>query len=118
MGLADTASIDLIFEIPGSNGRLALAIVDDGAVRSDDGRDDLFRKKLASYLEFVASGELNERYPEYDSSLVKIVLICATAPTPSMLLVEAVRSPQRPDLVIPVEVLPRHELDAWLAAPG
>jgi hypothetical protein len=117
MGLTNPESVDLIVKMPNAERGVALIIADDGSIADETSRETALRRKLATYMHFIASGQLVEHCPEDRGAAVTIV-VCSQTPTEGMLQIEAVRNPASPDVAIPVEVITPLDLERWLAQAG
>ena len=113
MSLRDIDSIDIVMRMPGADVRAALIVYDTGDVADPRDREALLQKKLASYLEFVRSGQFGKSNPELAGHPISIEVICSLPPTDAMRQIQNV-SDRSGEHSLPVNVTSDQEFRARL----
>lgn len=109
MSLAEVTTIDLVIRMPGEKARAALLIYDTGEIVDDLERENALQKKLFAYLLFVNSGQFTKAYPALADAELSVEVVCSATPTDRMKHIEGVRHPDRPDFMLPVNVIEEAE---------
>lgn len=91
MSLRNFTEVDLIVRMPEDPTRTALVIYDGGEVPEAEEREIALQKKLAAYLEFVASGQFRRTHPDLSDTALSIEVVCLHPPTEGMTQVESIR---------------------------
>ena len=113
MSLAKSDVIDLVILMPDKQ-NVALIAFDDGELPGSETRERAFQKKLIAYLQFVATGQFIDSYPEHADRGVRITVVCMSPPTDEMRRIELIREHDKPETFLPVEVLSDAEFRASL----
>lgn len=104
MSLAKSDVIDLVVLMPDKQS-VALIAFDDGDLPYGDSRERALQKKLIAYLQFVATGQFIESYPEHADRGVRITVVCMSPPSDEMKAIQEIREHDKPETFLPVEVL-------------
>ena len=105
MGLKDRNTVDIVMREPGPGSRAALIIYDAGDISDNHARETALHEKLATYLNFVRSGQLVSGYPQLTGCAPFIKIICRTSPTVAMTQIESVGASSAPEISLPVEIV-------------
>jgi hypothetical protein len=113
MTLVKSDSIDIVFLAPDKK-KVSLVAYDGGEVPDATDREEALQKKLRSYLEFVASGQFLQTYPQYSDIGVDIMVVCLNPPTESMKKIQGIRDHDRPETFLTVTVITDAEFRSTL----
>ncbi|ABC30321.1 hypothetical protein HCH_03579 [Hahella chejuensis KCTC 2396] len=103
MSLKNTDLIDVIAQSPHFDGYDIIA-VDSGDIVDEIERYNLMIKKLSSYMEYIASGQVLENNPDMEGKNFRLCVLCKTEPNEAMLQVEALKTRTEPSFRFPVLV--------------
>jgi hypothetical protein len=110
MGRAERdGSVDLVVFHKGQNFRGALVMLDDGKKSDAAQREAAFRERLARYAAYFASTEAPLKEHGLSSYNPLIEVVCAAPPTPGMRAITSVSDRERPQFVLPVELVTEDE---------
>lgn len=98
--LSNTDTIDAVATTP--EGEPRLFIFDVEAPMEADERLRLLLEKLKTYVNFVASGQLQQQHSDMPFDRIGIQVVCHEAPTDAMLGISQVNPRGRPELAIKV----------------
>ena len=108
MALTDPGEVDLIVKNPVTGG-YDLIVFDDGSVNEEVQRYNLVVDKLTTYLNFVASGQFLEAYPDAKGLPVRCCVVCTYLPNDAMSRLEGLNDRKDPAVRLPVVVLTQDE---------
>ena len=113
MTLVKSDSIDIVFLAPDKK-KMSLVAYDGGEVPDPVEREEALQKKLRSYLEFVASGQFLQTYPQHSDLGVDIMVVCLHPPTEGMKKIKGIRDHDRHETFLSVTVTSDAEFRAAL----
>ncbi len=83
---------------------MSLVAYDGGEIPDALEREDALQKKLATYLDFVASGQFLQTYPQYSDLGVDILIVCLYPPTDGMKKIHGIRDHDRHETFLTVTI--------------
>ena len=116
MALDKTDVVDILL-LSRDKTKVLMVVYDGGEIPDPGEREQALQKKLRTYLEFVASGQFIETYPEHADRGVGVTVVCLHPPTAAMKQIEGIRDHERPESFLPVEVMTDAEFRASIAMP-
>lgn len=105
MALNNYLSVDLVVRNPADRSQVVMVILDNEFIDDDEEREELLRKKLGTYLEFVATGQLVQNNAKAEGLHPVIEVVYCYPPTQHMLDIDHVRQRKPPNVEVPVRAI-------------